>query len=872
MKVSLNWVKQYLDFELPAVDELVERIGAQLGAVEEVENLGEKYQGIIVAKVVSCEDHPDADRLHVCKIDDGGKAQNVERDENDHVQVVCGAPNVREGLLVAWLPPGTTVPASVGKEPFVLERREIRGVISNGMLASPKELALGDSHDGILELGEAPNPRHSGLDPESKAVDSGSAAGMTSTKAPKPGDDFAQTFGLDDTVIDIENKMFTHRPDCFGVLGVAREIAGISGQQFTSPDWYLRTQREALDIDGESLSLGVRNELPELVPRFLVVPLSNVTVKPSPLWLQTYLLRSGIRPINNVVDITNYMMLLTGQPMHAYDYDKVKTAGGGESCLMIIRYPKHDEELSLLSGKTVRPRDEAILIATATRPIGIGGVMGGGETEVDENTKNVILECANFDMYSIRRTSMAHGLFTDAVTRFNKGQSPLQNAEVNAKAVQMLRELAGAKVAGSVIDNNHVDEQSRERRWVHPPVPVTTEFINSRLGFDLSATDIQRLLGNVECSVTADGDRLLVTAPFWRTDIETREDVVEEVGRLYGFDKLPLELPKRSIQPVPKDPLFELKSKVRDTLAKAGANEVLTYSFVHGDLLQKAGQDPAHAFQVGNALSPDLQYYRLSLTPSLLDKVYPNIKAGYDEFALFELGKTHSLRHTTDDDGLPAELEMLDLVYANSDKHWKSGPAFYDARKFLLRLVNHFGFWIEYRLFESESDDPAAKPYDYTRSARVFVRGTDIELGIVGEFKANVRRALKLPVRTAGFSISLTAFMQAAEHPTIDWYQPLPRFPSVTQDVTLQVPAELPFDALYWFVAQEAKLTASEHAKVLFPRVVDIYQASDDKSHKRITLRLVVANYERTLTDVEVNKLLDDVAAAAHEKFGAERV
>jgi len=182
---------------------------------------------------------------------------------------------------------------------------------------------------------------------------------------------------------------------------------------------------------------------------------------------------------------------------------------------------------------------------------------------------------------------MAHGLFTDAVTRFNKGQSPLQNDKVAAQAVAMLRELAAAKVAGPLIDDNHVNEQSRERHWVHPPVPVTTEFINARLGFDLSAAQIQQLLGNVECSVTADGDRLLVEAPFWRTDIETREDVVEEVGRLYGFDKLPVELPMRDIKPAKKDEQFELKAKVRAALAAYGANEVLTYSFVHGNYFEK---------------------------------------------------------------------------------------------------------------------------------------------------------------------------------------------------------------------------------------------------------------------------------------------
>lgn len=844
MKISLNWMKQFggQGLDVP-VDELVNRIGAQLGAVEEVENLGEKYQGVIISRVVSCIDHPDSDHLHVCKIDDGGKAQNVERDENGHVQVVCGAPNVREGLMVAWLPPGSTVPDSIGKEPFVLGARELRGVMSNGMLASPRELALGDTHEGIMELdGDI-----------------------------HPGQDFAEAYELNDYIIDIENKMFTHRPDCFGMLGVAREIAGISGLQFTSPEWYRNTMQNVLQPQGSDLSVSVVNEVPSLVPRFMAVPMANISVQPSPTWLQTYLLRVGVRPINNVVDITNYMMLLTGQPMHAYDYDKVCKLDDASSATLMIRYPRPGEKMTLLNGKTIDPRDEAIMISTEKHLIGVGGVMGGAETEVDETTKNIILEVATFDMYSVRRTSMAHGLFTDAVTRFNKGQSPLQNDETAAKAAEMIQEFAGAHVAGQVVDNNHVNEQSRERRWVHPPVPVTATFINERLGLTLSAEEMKRLLENVECRVDVEGDQLTVTAPFWRTDIETREDVVEEVGRLYGFDKLPLELPKRSIVPAPRDQMFELKSKIRATLAKAGANEVLTYSFVHGDLLQKAGQDPKDAFRVGNALSPDLQYYRLSLTPSLLDKVHPNIKAGYDNFAIFELGKGHNLQHATDDNGLPTEFELLDLVYATSSKAAKPGAAFYEARAFLVNLAQEFGIELEFEPMSVEESDPIAQPFDYTRSAKVLVSRTDIALGIVGEYKTSVRKALKLPDTTAGFVAELHQLQHAARGENKSAYVPLSRFPRVTQDITIKTPSGVNYQTLYNFV--EATLETAKPAQTLLVlEPVDIYQAESTDATRNISLRLNITSYQRTLTDAEVTHLLDTVAAAAHEQFGAERI
>jgi len=837
MKISVNWIKQFVDFDLPPTDELVQRIGAQLGGVEEVEDIGAKYQGIVVAKVVSCRKHENSDHLSICLVDDGGVVKDVARNEQGLVQVVCGAPNVREGLTVAWLPPGATVPETVGKDPFVLSAREFRGELSNGMLASMKELALGDNHDGILEI----------------------------DKAVAPGTPFVEVYKLDDTVVTIENKMFTHRPDCFGVLGVAREIAGILGQPFHSPEWY--QPQAVLPAKQTNLPLRVSNELPELVPRFSAVTLSDVTVGPSPIWLQVALAKLGQKSISNLVDLTNFYMLVTGQPLHAYDYDKVQALTAGEGAEITVRHPRPGEKIALLNGKTIEPRPEAIMIASGDALIGVGGVMGGSDTEVSAETKNIIVEAASFDMYSIRRTSMAHGLFTDAVTRFNKGQSPLQTVAVLAKVVEDVQQMASAKVASDLIDVSEVSD----RLWVHPPVPVTTEFINTRLGFQLTADEMKNLLENVECQVQVAGQNLTVTAPFWRTDIETREDIVEEVGRLYGFDKLPVELPQRSIVPAAKDALLEHKKRVREVLSQAGANEVLTYSFVHGDLLQKVGQNPEQAFQISNALSPDLQYYRLSLTPSLLDKVQANLKAGYHEFALFELGKSHN-KEQTDDEGLPVEFEMLELVYARSDKLQKPGAAFYEARRFLRRLANQFGIELEYRPIAQEEDYQVAKPYDHTRSAQVFVKGTNLALGMVGEYKANVLRAFKLPKHTAGFGIGLAQLMQAAkEHETIPWYSPLSRFPSVTQDITFKLAADQLWQPFYSFLREQVD-TAKPAQSTARISPMDIYQSNEDTAHKQFSFRISIAHFEKTMTDTEVNKLLEVVATAAKTAFGAERI
>jgi phenylalanyl-tRNA synthetase beta chain len=843
MKISLNWIKEFVNVDMTA-DELVQKIGAQLGAVEEVIDLSKKYQRIVIAKVVTCDKHPNADKLKVCTIDDGGNTPDVKRNEQGHVEVVCGAPNVTSGMLVAWLPPGATVPATYDKDPLVLEARDIRGVVSNGMLASAHELAISDDHSGIVELGFG-----------------------------EIGGDFAKEFGLDDCIIDIENKMFTHRPDCFGILGVAREIAGITGQQFNSPDWYKKPttpQNEGFQgptLETGGLLVGVKNGVPVLVPRFMVQVIEGVDVKPSPLWMQSYLCRAGIRPINNIVDVTNYVMYLTAQPLHAYDYDKLCKVAGTNTAQLETRMSKKGDKLKLLNGKTVTFEDsETILITSNDVPVGIGGVMGGADTEVDESTKNIVLECANFDMYSIRRASMRHGLFTDAVTRFNKGQSPLQIPAILQKSIGWATQLAGGK-AGKSIDTQYEPQEP-------VAVKVTEQFINERLGLNLSNEVIAKLLANVEFEVATQEAALSVLPPFWRTDIEIPEDVVEEIGRLYGYDHLPLELPKRDLTPVPKNGRLDLKDKVRAILSAAGASELLTYSFVHGDLLGKVGQDKEKAFQVANALSPDLQYYRMSLLPSLLEKVHPNIKAGHDEFVLYELGKAH-IKEEIDAENVPVEDERLGLVFAVDDKVARanySGAPFYHARKYADNLFNSLGVHVEY--MPATHHDPQKawgeqilQPFQRSRTA--YIKHKDIGLiGFVGELTPTARQRLKLPAFTAALELDLLQLQQVIG--STSTYTLLPRFPGVSQDISLKVPADLAYGELHEFIEHTIEqLKVAETRAILSP--VDAYQG-EDTSLKHMTFRLTIASYERTLTDQEVNKLLDDVAAAAHTKFGAERL
>jgi len=829
MKISLNWVKEFTDVRLP-LGELVEKIGLQLGAVDEAIDVGAKYKGIVIVKVMKCDKHPNADKLSVCMVDDGGAAKGVKRDKDGLVQVVCGAPNVHADMLGIWLPPGVTVPSSFDKDPFVLEARELRGVVSNGMLASASELGISDDHSGIVEPEEG-----------------------------KPGEDFAKKFKLDDYVIDVENKMFTHRPDCFGILGVAREIAGITHKPFTSPKWYLGSKTTGLHADDKHI-FELKNEIPKLVPRFMAQVVQNVEVKPSDFLMQTFLSRVGIRPINNIVDITNYMMYLTGQPMHAYDYDKLEKG-------IIVRKGKKGEKLKLLGGKEIRLREEDIVIADHKKAIGLGGVMGGADTEVDENTRNIVLEVANFDMYTIRRTAMEHGLFTDAVTRFTKGQSPYQTDRVLAYAVGEIIHQTGGMPARSIYDDKHLPKDKKV-------IKVEVSFINERLGEKLSGEQMKKLLENVEIGTELNGGVLHAVPPFWRTDLEIPEDIVEEVGRLYGYQHITLSLPSRTIAPTVTDTLLATKYEARGVLAAAGANEVLTYTFVHGNLLDAVGQDKKLAYQVANALSPDLQYYRLSLLPSLLEKVHPNIKAGFNEFALFEINPVHSKDLLKD--GLPVEDQRLALVFAAEDKVARSsyqGAAYYQAKKYLDTLLSHFGIDAVYSSAENYVPKAgigkaALAPFEKSRSAIVKTRDGKL-LAEIGEFNARARKSLKLSYFTAGFELDIAQVMQSASRAA--GYQPLPRFPRVEQDITLRVDSKVEYNELFELLNNELLKQQPHHTRHgLVP--LHIYQKSTSDKHKNISFRLQIASYERTLTADVVNKLLDSVAAKAKSALRAERV
>lgn len=819
MILSVNWLKKYVSIDTD-IDTLATLIGERLVEIEEVIDIGAKYRDVVVAKVIECAPLENSDHLNVTKIDDGGVVTDVERDENGLVQVVCGAPNVHADMFVAWLPPKSTVPETIGTaEPFVLGAKPLRGVMSNGMLASARELDLYDDHTGILEI----------------------------DKETTPGASFAELYELNDYLLDIENKSLTHRPDAFGVIGFAREVAGIQGKPFVTPDW-LADMNSQLPVDTPLDAPVVVIEGEGLSDRFQLVALSGIDESAvSPVQLQTYLARSGVRPISASVDVSNYLMLLTGQPSHTYDYDKLRTVAGDDFTVR-VRTARKDETLTLLDGKTVALDESDIVIAAGDTAVGLAGIMGGQSTLVDETTKAVLLEVATFDLYHMRSSQMRHGIFSEAVTRFTKGIPAPLSTPVLTEAVRMLKEYTGAQVASTAIDAYPVEK---------PLITITVNeaHINGLLGTRFAAEDIAGLLENVGFTVAFNGLEATVTVPYWREDIHIAEDIIEEVGRLAGFDTIPVTLPARDFTAIRPTLFDELRSRVRSTLARAGANEVLTYSFVHGDILRKAGQDADDAYKIVNSISPELQHYRQSLTPSLLTHIHPNIKAGYDSFALFECNKVHQKSFGQNDESVPVEIDRVALVVSAAKG---VSDAYYDAKNILEYLAGVLGITLQYAPLNEKNSLTA--PFEPLRSATVTIASTGEFLGVIGEYAKPVQKNFKLPVYTAGFELNPRALLTAVEQLGVT-YQPLSRYPGTERDICFQVDISV----AYADIIESALAVLRDEPYISSVDPVDIYQP-DDGSVKNITIRVRLASYDKTLTAEEANQVVEKVMEKVIEK------
>lgn len=830
MILSLNWLKKFTSVDLP-LDDIASLIGTRLVEIEKIDTFGEKYKDAIIVKVIDCRPVEDSDHLNVTRIDDGGVRQGVERDDNGLIQVVCGAPNVHTGMLAVWLPPESIVPETFGtNEPFMLGSRVLRGTKSNGMLASAKELNLSDDHEGILEIEDVV----------------------------APGTSFVAAYELDDYVLDIENKSLTHRPDVFGVIGFARELSAIQGNAFHTPEWLLN-EMPYIEAGTSIETPSVTIDNPVLSDRYQAIVLQKpeqTNAARSPLHIQTYLSRSDIRPISAIVDVTNYIMLETGQPLHAFDYDKVKRLSDGPVSLH-VRTARSGETLKLLSGRTIELDIEDIVVSTGDTAIALAGVMGGADTEIDESTTNIILESATFNLYNLRSTQMRHGIFSEAVTRFTKGQPAELTAPVLAKAAQMLDDIIGAKPASSI-----AEAYPGKRTPSALLIPIDT--INDVLGTDYSVEKITETLQNVEFTVAKKDDDqgiLEVTVPYWRRDINIQEDIIEEIGRINSYDAIHPVLLMRKASATRLEPFDVVRNKIRSLLAQVGANEVLTYNFVHGDLMRKVGQNPDDAYRLTNSISPELQYYRQSLTPNLLTHIHPNVRAGYNYFALFEFNKFHTKKSGLNDEGVPKEMDSLALVITRSKT--EKDAMYYHAKRYIDYIVKETGLDVVFEPLEDGLEYPVTAPFEPKRSARIFDKETRTLIGVIGEYRQSVTKALKLPADTAGFEISTKALLELMKGPLFS-YRASSKFPSVERDVSFQIDSDTAYDAVYETIKETLALSGFE----ISVEPISIYQP-EGATYRNVTFKISMASFEKTLAGPEVLEIMNNVIEIIVKRYSA---
>ena len=842
MRISLNEIKKLVPAAAKVeTGELIRLIGARLVEVEGSFDWSEKYRGIFIVRVVSAEPIPET-HLHLCQIDAGEAGAEFAGVTGNLVQVVCGAPNVHAGMLAAWIRPGAVVPVTFGTdEPFEIGARKLRGYESFGMLAAVDELDLGEDHAGIIEI-----------DPEMRVGEG---------EKVQSGVAFAEAFDLNDVILDIENKSLTHRPDCFGLVGFAREVAGILGVKFEEPEVFRLVDgahETELKLLEETGTLDVQIADPKLCPRYSAAVFDfKDMLKKSPYFTATdvFLAKAGMRGISPIVDLTNVLMLMTGQPTHAFDYDKFKIVGGGETKI-IVRAARKGEELNLLDGKTVKCNENDILITSNDKPVALAGAMGGKNTEIDGTTKKIILESATFSLYNLRKTQMAHGIFSEAITRFTKGQPASLTLPVLTEAAKML----------GVTPNEVADCQPTTKAVA--PIRVAAAQANGLLGTSYTVEEMKKTLENVgfkvkveETSNSRDARELVVTAPAWRTDIHIPEDVIEEIGRLLGYDNIPLQLPMRPFNGALKDPLLTLKNQLRDLLSeRLGLNEVLTYSFVSQKLQETVGEDSEDSYEIVNSISPELQRFRQTIIPSLLEKVHDNLKAGFDGFGLYEINQISRHSLGLNSENVPEMQTHLAVVTLGD---------FYEVKAKLVEMMQGLG------LAEAELKAVSAKveggsawscPAYFEKLHSAEIAG----LGFIGEIRPRVLKALKIEQPVAAFEIDLEKLLGMPRKAVSAMR--LSKFPTVSRDLTVQVAAEQEFGPVAKTILETLEGTddgaESEVELIADVKPVSIYQKKADA--KNLSFHLEFSHPEKTLNTEEISGIMGKIEAALQEKFGAK--
>lgn len=839
MRVSTNLLKQFGNITA-SDEEIVKLIQAHIGEVDYKHNLADDYEDIVIAQIVKKEDHPDADKLGIYQID---------YDIKESIQVVAGDKNLNIGDKVAYMKVGSVIPYSIQIEAQALEIKSVklRGITSNGMMGSPKELNIGTDHERVFVL------------PKDAPV----------------GEPFSKYYNLDDTVIEIENKALTNRGDLFGILGISRELTAILGNSFESPEWYL-SEKKDLKSEKSCLKIKIVNDAEALCPRYTAIALDNIKVKESPIWLKSSLIKCGIKPVNNIVDTTNYISLLIGQPLHAFDFDKLieHDPNTKDRAHINVRMANTQEKMLALDDKLYELNENIMVIADSTHPIAIAGVIGGKDTEVDESTKRIVLESANFNKSSIRKTSMKLGVFTEAATRFKHNLDPKQCIAGLLKAVEIIKEVSEGSIASKIVDIYHQETETKT-------IQIDPEHLNQILGTEISTEEISKMLENLEYIVVKKSLKenktkktyLYITPPSWRKDIDIKEDIYEDVGRIFGFNNIEIELPKKEIKPPTANNIIKMKQRIREILSNSGANEMITYNFVDSKSFENCNLDNNLAYKIKNALSPELSLMRTCILQSLLSKAKENVERGKNSFVSYEMNITH-LNNYIQENKLPIEHWYLGLLLTNNDiktqsSYLETSSPFYTAKKYLEKILNTFGIYnAQYQLIaESEEMDipiyikNILSMFDPNTSAIVSIEG--VKIGVVGEIREDVRKNYKLSQYTAGLEINIEDLVKIK--PENKKYKEQPIYPPFTQDLCFEMSIEEKYSEI------EGEIQQILEKQNLWSNVkcLDIYQDKKSLDKKRITYRIIASSYEKTLQEDDIKRIVSNIGNTIIKKYEA---
>ena len=801
MRISLDWLQDYVDLTVEP-EELAEMLTASGTAVEGIEHLGEEHEHFIVGHVLEVKSHPSADRLSLCRVDVGGEVADI----------VCGAPNVRAGIYSPVAPPGSRLPDGT-----VIKEAKIRGFASRGMLLSEMELGISEEAAGIMLLeGE-----------------------------PTAGTRLSDVLGMRDTVLDLE--VTPNRPDCLCMLGVAREVAALTRQKTRYPVFALH---EAGAPAAEEVKVEINDGA--LCSRYAARVIEGAKIGLSPWWMRRRLQSAGVRPISNVVDVTNYVMLELGQPLHAFDLDLVKQGH------IIVRRAEDGEVMTTLDGVERKLTSGDLLICDPSGPVAMAGVMGGENTEVGGGTTRVLLESAHFDPANIMRTSRVHDLPSEASYRFERGVDPSGCVRAADRGAFLMQELADGVVRPGAVD--------ARARVIDP---VLLRIRNNRtarlIGIELASDETAAFLGSIDLEVigteeTGDDTVLTVEVPTFRPDLEREIDLVEEVARLYGYDRIEPTLPRTSSNLGCLTPRQVKRREIAGVLSGMGLHEAVTLAFISPrwlEILDPAGVHlPMERVRLRNAISDEMSVMRPSLLPGLMEAVCFNLNRRVMDVHLFELGRVFL---PYDGEDLPREPEKLGFALAGRwlPKQWDreaEDSGFFAAKGMLEALASSLHV-------QGLSLRRAKMPFLHpSQSCAVSIGGLDA--GYLGLIHPGVAEKADLPPETAVMEIDLELLILAAQ--TASPYQDIPRFPSIQMDLAIVVGEGI--DALE--VEETIRGAGGELLREV--RLFDLYRGEQlEAGQKSLAYSLSFYALDRTLRDEETRDAYDTIVTALDHKLGA---